>query len=55
MGNSNSCIQNEHDSCNGIVKTEVDGSDIAGMCACQCHDNSYQLVKRMFGVINQKD
>jgi len=55
MNNSEKCIQNEHDSCDGIVKTVLNGSDIAEMCACQCHDNNYQLVKRMFGVINQKD
>lgn len=51
--NSNECIQNEHNSCDGIVKTVIDGSDNAKMCACQCHNSSYQLIKRMFGVVNQ--
>jgi len=55
MSNSDNCIQNEHDSCDGIVKRVLGGSDLAIICACQCHNSSYQLVKKMFGVINQKD
>lgn len=55
MDNSDKCIRNEHDSCDGIVKTVINGSDNTQMCACQCHDSSYQLVKKMFGAINQKD
>ncbi len=54
MGNSDKCIQNEHDSCDGIVKTVMNGSDNTEICDCQCHNSSYQLVKKMFGVINQK-
>jgi len=52
--NSNKCNQNEHDSCDGIVKIVIDGSDGTKMCACQCHNSSYQLIKKMFGVVNQK-
>lgn len=52
MGNSDKCIQNEHDSCDGTIKTVIIGSDIASLCACPCHNSSYQLVKRMFGVID---
>jgi hypothetical protein len=55
MTNSNKCIQNEHESCDGIVKTVVDGSDNTKMCACQCHNSSYKMVQKMFGVINQKE
>lgn len=55
MTNSNKCIQNEHESCDGIVKTLIDGSDNTKMCTCQCHNSSYQLVQKMFGVINQKE
>jgi hypothetical protein len=55
MTNSNKCIQNEHESCDGIVKTVIDGSDNTKMCDCQCHNSSYQMVQKMFGVINQKD
>jgi len=55
MRNSDNCIQNEHDSCDGIIKTVINGSDNTEMCSCQCHKSSYQLVKRMFGVTNQKD
>ena len=55
VSNSSRCIQNDHDSCEGIIKAVIDGSDSTKMCACQCHNSSYQLVKRMFGVVNQKD
>jgi hypothetical protein len=54
MTNSNNCIQNKHDSCDGIVKTLIDGSDNTKMCTCQCHNSSYQLTKKMFGIINKK-
>jgi hypothetical protein len=55
MTNSNNCIQNKHDSCDGIVKAVADGSDNTQMCTCQCHNSSYQMVQKMFGVINQKE
>jgi len=55
MSNSANCIKNEHDSCDGTVKTVLRGSDVASICACQCHNSNYQLVKKMFGAINQKD
>jgi hypothetical protein len=55
MTNSNNCIQNKHDSCDGMVKTLIDGSDNTQMCSCQCHNSSYQMVQKMFGVINQKE
>ncbi|HWS20071.1 MAG TPA: hypothetical protein VN239_05240 [Nitrososphaera sp.] len=55
MTNSNNCVQNKHDSCDGIVTTQIDGSDKTRMCTCQCHNSSYQLTKKMFGVINQKE
>jgi len=29
MGNSYNCIQNEHDSCDSIIKTEISASEIA--------------------------
>jgi hypothetical protein len=54
MTNSNNCIQNKHDSCDGIVNTVTDGLDNTAICACQCHSSSYQMVQKMFGVINQK-
>jgi hypothetical protein len=55
MGNSDKCIQNEHDFCDGMVKTLTNGFDNTEMCACQCHNSSYQLVKKMFAVINQEE
>jgi hypothetical protein len=55
INNSTKCTQNEHDSCDGTVKTVIDGSDNTKICDCQCHNSSYQLVKRMTSVINQDD
>ena len=55
MTNSTSCIQNKHDSCDGTVKSLIDGSDNTKICTCQCHSSSYQLTKKMFGIINQKE
>jgi hypothetical protein len=54
INNSTKCTQNEHDSCDGTVKKVIDGLDNTNMCDCQCHNSSYQLVKRMTSVINQK-
>jgi hypothetical protein len=52
---SDNCTESEHASCDGIFKeTLADGSDVTKMCACQCHNSSYQLVKRMTAAINQK-
>jgi hypothetical protein len=55
MTSSNNCIQNEHDSCDGIIKTITDDLVNTKICACQCHNSSYQMAQKMFGVINQKD
>jgi hypothetical protein len=57
MTNSNNCIQNEHESCDGIVKTLIDGSDNANTCVLVnvVINSSYHLVQQMFGVINQKE
>jgi hypothetical protein len=55
ISNSDKCTQNEHDLCEGVIKTIIDGSDNTEMCDCKCHDSSYQLVKKMFGLANQKD
>lgn len=52
---SYNCTQNEHGSCDGMVKTIINGSDITKMCACQCHNSSYQLLKKMFTATNQED
>ena len=55
MGKSDSCTQDDHASCDGVIKTVIEGSDITKICACPCHDSSYQLVKKMFAVIKQDD
>jgi hypothetical protein len=46
-------LTNEHDSCDGIVKTVINGSDNMEMCAYQCHNSSYQLVKKMWAVLRR--
>jgi hypothetical protein len=55
MTNSNNCIQNNHESYDGRVKTLIDGSDNTQMCTCKSHNSSYQMIQKMFGVINQKE
>jgi hypothetical protein len=55
MTTSDNCTQNKHDSCDGIVKSVIDGSDNTKMGTCQGHNSSYQMVQKMFGVINQKE
>ena len=53
MSKSDDCINNEHGACKGIIKETVNSSTITKMCACQCHDSMYQLVRNTMGVINQ--
>jgi hypothetical protein len=45
---SERCIQNEHDLCEGAIIEIINGSETTTkMCQCQCHNNMYQLVRRM--------
>ena len=44
---SEKCIQNEHDLCEGNVIETIHGSKITRICQCQCHDNMYQLTRRI--------
>jgi hypothetical protein len=45
---SERCIQNEHDLCEGaIIEIINDSETTTKMCQCQCHNNMYQLVRRM--------
>jgi hypothetical protein len=45
-GRSTSCIQQDHHSCEGIIKNSEDVHQITSICNCPCHNNLYQLVKR---------
>ena len=44
---SERCIQSEHDLCEGAIIEIINGSQTTKMCQCQCHNNMYQLVRRM--------
>ena len=49
MSKSDDCTNNEHGSCKGIIKDDA----ITKMCACQCHDSMYQLIRNTIAVINR--
>ena len=53
VAKSDDCTNNEHGSCEGIIKETVDSSTITKMCACQCHDSTYQLIRNTIAVINR--
>jgi hypothetical protein len=49
VSKSDDCVNNEHGSCKGIIKE----ADLTRMCACPCHDSTYQLVRNTLAVINR--
>ena len=53
MFKSDDCVNNEHGSCKGIIKESVDSSSITKVCACQCHDSTYHLVRNTLAAITQ--
>jgi len=53
VSKSDDCTNNEHVACKGIIKETVDSSIITKMCACQCHDSMYQLVRNTMTVTNR--
>ncbi len=53
MSKSDDCTNNEHGSCQGIIKETVDSSVVTKMCACPCHDSTYQLVRNTIAVLNR--
>ncbi len=53
MGKSDDCVKNEHGSCKGIITETVNASPVTHMCACPCHDSTYQLVRNSIALINQ--
>jgi hypothetical protein len=55
VGKSDICTQDNHASCDGVIKTVIGGSEITKICTCPCHDSSYQLVKKMFAAIKQDE
>jgi hypothetical protein len=55
LSNSTNCIEHDHASCEVFVKTIIDGLEITNTCACQCHNSSYELAKKMFGAIKQNE
>ena len=50
VSKSDDCVNNEHGSCKGIIK---EAADLTKMCACPCHDSTYQLVKNTIAVLNR--
>ncbi|MGE0243338.1 MAG: hypothetical protein AB7F53_05375 [Nitrososphaeraceae archaeon] len=45
-GISTSCIQQDHNNCEGIIVNPDETNQITSICNCPCHNNLYQLVKR---------
>jgi hypothetical protein len=50
MFKSADCINNEHGSCDGIIK---DPAGLTKVCTCPCHDSMYQLLRNTIAVVNQ--
>jgi hypothetical protein len=50
---SENCVQNKHDLCEGEIIEIITGSKTTKICKCQCHDNMYQLIRRMQAVNSQ--
>ena len=50
------CLENNHGICKGFFKEEVSSSSqVTRVCACQCHDGMYQLVRNTIALINQAE
>lgn len=47
VNKSEKCIQNEHGLCEGDIIQVTNGSKITKICECQCHNNMYQLIRKM--------
>jgi hypothetical protein len=50
---SDNCTQNEHGLCEGEVIEDNHGSKTTKICECQCHNNMYQLIRRIQAANNQ--
>lgn len=55
MAKSADCVENNHGKCQGHFKEELNGSQITRMCACPCHDSTYQLVRNTVALIAQAE
>jgi hypothetical protein len=51
---SEMCIQNKHDLCEGAIIEIINDSQSTKMCQCQCHNNMYQLARRMQAAANSQ-
>lgn len=55
MAKSADCIENNHGKCQGFFKEAVKDSEATRICACQCHDATYQLVRNTVALIAQAE
>lgn len=49
------CAENNHGKCQGFFKETGGESPVTRMCACQCHDSTYQLVRNTVALITQAE
>jgi hypothetical protein len=49
------CTENNHGKCQGFFKETVNESPVTRICACQCHDSTYQLVRNTVALITQAE
>jgi len=55
MAKSADCVDNNHGKCQGHFKEEMNGAQVTRMCACACHDSTYQLVRNTVALIAQAE
>ncbi|WP_415282611.1 hypothetical protein [Candidatus Nitrososphaera sp. FF02] len=55
MAKSADCTDSNHGKCQGHFKEEMNGSPVTRMCACPCHDSTYQLVRNTVAMIAQAE
>ncbi|MEO9320243.1 MAG: hypothetical protein ABI361_06185 [Nitrososphaera sp.] len=53
MRKSDNCLQNNHGTCEGIVRWTAQDDTMTAMCSCECHNSMYQLIKNTVAVANQ--
>lgn len=49
------CVENNHGTCKGFFKEELESSQVTRICACPCHDSMYQLVRNTIALVNQAE
>lgn len=55
MAKSADCVENNHGKCQGYFKETAEKSTVTRICACQCHDATYQLVRNTVAMIAQAE